>query len=130
MLRGVLNRQSLACWEQPETRSKVASCSDHRRPTIYLSSASRLPSELHILIPTDHTPPTMAPSAVRSRFVLLALFAMALFTFLILSGHRSIDGQPSPIQQAKLNTQGGASGAVLTGHAIAPKLGNATAKYG
>lgn len=71
----------------------------------------------------------MAPPAIRSRFVLLALFGVALFTFLILSGHRSIDGQPSPIQQAKLDKQVGSSGAVPTGHAIAPKLGNATAKY-
>ncbi|KAF9730689.1 hypothetical protein PMIN06_004181 [Paraphaeosphaeria minitans] len=71
----------------------------------------------------------MAPPAVRSRFVLLALFGMALFTFLILGGHRSMGGQPSPVQQAKLNIQGeGSSSALLTGHAIAPKLGNATAK--
>lgn len=71
----------------------------------------------------------MAPSAVRSRFVVLALFAMAVFTFLFFGGHER--SQPSPMQEAKLNKAGGeSSGAVLTGHAIAPKLGNATAKHG
>ncbi|KAF2684679.1 FAD dependent sulfhydryl oxidase Erv2 [Lentithecium fluviatile CBS 122367] len=71
----------------------------------------------------------MAPTGTRSRFVLLALFCIAMFSFLLLEGHREPPGFPSPIEQAKHSGSGGAqSGAVLTGHAIAPKLGNATAK--
>jgi FAD-linked sulfhydryl oxidase len=72
----------------------------------------------------------MTPTAARSRFVLLALFCIALFSILLLEGHRKPPGFPSPIAQAKTGGSGGPqSGAVLTGHAIAPKLGNATAKY-
>lgn len=72
----------------------------------------------------------MVSSGTRSRFVLLALFCIALFSMLLLEGHREPPGFPSPIDQAKHAKSGGTqSGAVLTGHAIAPKLGNATAKY-
>lgn len=73
----------------------------------------------------------MAPSAARSRFVLLALFGMLVFTFLLFGGHGSPADQISSRAQAILKDEessGGSSGAVLTGHAIAPKLGNATAK--
>ena len=117
----------LARWGQSEThpKSTVAQTTGFLRytydPQPRFPFDFRIPSNIFLI---------MAPSAARSRFVLLALFGMALFTFLILGAHRSVDGQPSPIQQAKLNKQGGgSSGAVLTGHAIAPKLGNATAKY-
>ncbi|KAF1949358.1 hypothetical protein CC80DRAFT_273501 [Byssothecium circinans] len=75
----------------------------------------------------------MAPPAAKSRFVLLAVFIAALFLFVRLEGHRAAPGQPSPIEQAKKAASstpsgGPSSGAALTGHAIAPKLGNATAK--
>lgn len=73
----------------------------------------------------------MAPSAARSRFVLLALFGMLVFTFLLFGGHGSSADGLSSRSQAVLNNEGSSgvsSGAVLTGHAIAPKLGNATAK--
>ncbi|KAF1971402.1 FAD dependent sulfhydryl oxidase Erv2 [Bimuria novae-zelandiae CBS 107.79] len=71
----------------------------------------------------------MAPAAARSRFVLLALFGMAVFTFLLFGGHRPSDAHLSLINPSSSNRAGsGSSGAVLTGHAIAPRLGNATAK--
>ena len=72
----------------------------------------------------------MAPSAARSRFVLLALFVMAVFTFLLLGGHHSSNDPVTPRAQTVLGDDTkGSSGSLLTGHAIAPKLGNATAKY-
>ncbi|KAF2644233.1 hypothetical protein P280DRAFT_227744 [Massarina eburnea CBS 473.64] len=75
----------------------------------------------------------MAHPAAKSRFVLLAFFVIALFLFVRLEGYRAA---PSPVPQAKEGTSdakegtsgGSSSGALLTGHAIAPKLGNATAK--
>ncbi|KAH5221772.1 sulfhydryl oxidase [Parastagonospora nodorum] len=59
----------------------------------------------------------------RSRFVILALLVFAIFGFLLYQApsHLSLT---TPHEQQRDNT----SGAVLTGHAIAPKLGNATAK--
>ncbi|PSN65606.1 FAD-linked sulfhydryl oxidase-like protein ERV2 [Corynespora cassiicola Philippines] len=62
-------------------------------------------------------------TGVKSRFALLALFLLAMFTFLLIGSYQG-PGQPAPIRASK----GKNSGAVLTGHAIAPKLGNATAK--
>lgn len=70
----------------------------------------------------------MAPAPTRSRFVILALFAMAVFTFMLLTGNRPTYGEPS----LQVNTKQDGhipNGAILQGHAIAPKLGNATAKY-
>lgn len=75
----------------------------------------------------------MAPPAVKGRFLLFALFVIALFLFVRLESNRAPPGQLPPIQQAKESKAGASSntpsGASLTGHAIAPKLGNATAKY-
>ncbi|KAF2242770.1 FAD dependent sulfhydryl oxidase Erv2, partial [Trematosphaeria pertusa] len=60
---------------------------------------------------------------------LLALLGFAGFTILLLGAYREPPGYPAPIKQTKQGTSGGgSSGALLTGHAIAPKLGNATAK--
>lgn len=75
----------------------------------------------------------MTPTGIKSRFIVLALLGIALFSVLLLGGHRAPPGHLSPIQQAKLAHSGGSdrmsNEVVLTGHAIAPKLGNATAKY-
>ena len=66
-----------------------------------------------------------------SRFALLALVVFAALSFLFLGPYKAqlpnaasivYDGQ----QQSRSS---GDSQALLTGHAIAPKLGNATAKY-
>ncbi|PVH97790.1 hypothetical protein DM02DRAFT_67402 [Periconia macrospinosa] len=67
----------------------------------------------------------MAPPGIKGRFLVFALFVIALFLFVRLESHRAPPGQLSPIEQAKKKP---ASGPSLTGHAIAPKLGNATAK--
>jgi hypothetical protein len=59
----------------------------------------------------------------RGRFVVLALLAFAICGFVLYQ---------APLSHLSLPQQYGQShtiGAQLTGHAIAPKLGNATAKY-
>jgi len=61
----------------------------------------------------------------RSRFVVLALLVFAIFGFLLYQAPLSHLSLTTPREQQGDNT----SGAVLTGHAIAPKLENATAKY-
>jgi hypothetical protein len=61
----------------------------------------------------------------RSRFLALALLVFAICAFLYYEAplsHLSFTAQTG-------QWEGHTSGAVLTGHAIAPKLGNATAKY-
>jgi hypothetical protein len=68
----------------------------------------------------------MRTTDFRSRFVVLALLVFAICGFLLYEaplGHMSYTPRPGQQQQ------GSTGGAVLTGHAIAPKLGNATAKY-
>ncbi|KAF1914959.1 ERV/ALR sulfhydryl oxidase domain-containing protein [Ampelomyces quisqualis] len=60
----------------------------------------------------------------RGRFLALALLVCAICGFLLYQAPR---GHLSQRSQIRLQ-QGNTGGAVLTGHAIAPKLGNATAK--
>tara|TARA_R110002003_G_scaffold97_18_gene7896 strand:- start:19141 stop:19431 length:291 start_codon:yes stop_codon:yes gene_type:complete len=65
----------------------------------------------------------------KGRFIVLALLVFAICTFLFYQvplSHLS-SRTPQLVQQGR--TDGATSGAVLTGHAIAPKLGNETAKY-
>jgi FAD-linked sulfhydryl oxidase len=66
-------------------------------------------------------------SSSRNRIIILALAAFATFVF-FLHVYQAPFGHIPHLQQAAPQ-QSIASGAVLTGHAIAPKLGNATAKY-
>ncbi|KAJ4370679.1 hypothetical protein N0V83_005200 [Neocucurbitaria cava] len=63
----------------------------------------------------------------KARFVVLALLVFAFFSFLLLGPYKVTPGHLSSTEQARQN-HGQPSGALLTGHAIAPKLGNATAK--
>lgn len=62
-------------------------------------------------------------SGAKGRFVALALFVICLLGFILYRGPYE---QLSTIRRGAKQTP--SSGAVLTGHAIAPKLGNATAK--
>lgn len=61
-----------------------------------------------------------------SRFALSALLVFAALSFLFLGPYSA--RLPSASSIIHDGTQG-RSEALLTGHAIAPKLGNATAKY-
>jgi FAD-linked sulfhydryl oxidase len=61
----------------------------------------------------------------RGRFVVLALAVFAICALLLYQAPLSHLSHPQQPGQQQSHT----SGAVLTGHAIAPKLGNATAKY-
>lgn len=63
------------------------------------------------------------PTDFKGRFVALALLVFAICAILLYQTPLSHLSLPA-VQQAGSN-----GGAVLTGHAIAPKLGNATAKY-
>ncbi|KAF1945472.1 FAD dependent sulfhydryl oxidase Erv2 [Clathrospora elynae] len=66
-------------------------------------------------------------TSLKARFAVLALFVLAFFSFLLLGPYQIAPGHLSPTTTSG-QKQGHTSGAVLTGHAIAPKLGNATAK--
>lgn len=67
-------------------------------------------------------------SGLKARFALAALLVIAFVSFLVLGPYKVTPGQLSPTTLLG-QPQDHTSGAVLTGHAIAPKLGNATAKY-
>jgi hypothetical protein len=67
-------------------------------------------------------------TSLRARFVVLALLVFAFFSFLLLGPYKVTPGHLSPSQPTDAQ-QWNSGGAVLTGHAIAPRLGNATAKY-
>ena len=62
--------------------------------------------------------------------MLLFILAAAFLSILFIGSYREAsDGaQPKPLLDGKQGGQGNTNAAVLTGHAIAPKLGNATAK--
>ena len=64
----------------------------------------------------------------RARFAVLAVLAMALCSFFLLGPYKVAPGYS--IHAATGRDLGHTSQSLLTGHAIAPKLGNATAKYG
>jgi FAD-linked sulfhydryl oxidase len=67
----------------------------------------------------------------RNRFIVLALLVFAALSFLLLGPYKTPLGHVSSTGQYE-QRQGGSGktdGALLTGHAIAPKLGNATVKY-
>jgi FAD-linked sulfhydryl oxidase len=66
-------------------------------------------------------------SSTRNRIIILALTTFAAFVF-FLHVYQAPFGHIAHLQQVAPQ-QSIASGALLTGHAIAPKLGNATAKY-
>jgi FAD-linked sulfhydryl oxidase len=82
---------------------------------------SYLLADISFPIYTDMLPTT----GIKGRFILLALCIFAALTFLF---YQAPFGHLPTIQQGA-HQQSNSSGAVLTGHAIAPKLGNATAKY-
>jgi FAD-linked sulfhydryl oxidase len=68
----------------------------------------------------------MRISGPRARFVVLALVVCALCSFILVGPYKV-----TPAHLASTSTEkklGRTSEAVLTGHAIAPKLKNATAK--
>lgn len=66
-----------------------------------------------------------------NRFVLLALIVFAALSFLFLGPYRAqLPNAASIVQDAQQQSRSsGDSQVLLTGHSIAPKLGNATAKY-
>lgn len=73
----------------------------------------------------------MMPTGATRRLLLLAIIlASAFVCVLYLASYREPPGgrQPAPIVPGK-DSKSNYNGASLTGHAIAPKLGNATAKY-
>jgi FAD-linked sulfhydryl oxidase len=67
-------------------------------------------------------------TGIRGRSIVLALLVFAVVAFLFYQApNQAPFGRRPTLQQGALQ-QSNATGAVLTGHAIAPKLGNATAK--
>lgn len=72
----------------------------------------------------------MIGTGARNRFLMLFVLGVAFVSILLLSSYREPPGgrQPPPIVPGK-DSESNYNGASLTGHAIAPKLGNATAKY-
>lgn len=66
-------------------------------------------------------------TGLKARFAALALLIFAFFSFLLLGPYTVTPGHLSRAEQTGQH-QIQTSGALLTGHAIAPKLGNATAK--
>lgn len=72
----------------------------------------------------------MVSTGAAKRILLLAILAVAFITILILGSYKEPPGgfQPAPIMPGK-DSSSNQNGASLTGHAIAPKLGNETAKY-
>ncbi|KAF2854668.1 hypothetical protein T440DRAFT_240342 [Plenodomus tracheiphilus IPT5] len=66
-------------------------------------------------------------TSIKARFALLVVSVFAIVSFLLLGPYRVTSGHLSPTATL-WKSQGHASEAILTGHAIAPKLGNATAK--
>lgn len=73
----------------------------------------------------------MIPTGASRRFVVLFLLAAAFVSVLFIGSHRERpDGlQPPPLVPTKGGELVAPKPPPLTGHAIAPKLGNATAKY-
>jgi hypothetical protein len=69
----------------------------------------------------------MRISGPRARFALLALVVFALCSFVLVGPYKVTPSHLAPTSVEK--KLGRTSEAVLTGHAIAPKLENATAKY-
>lgn len=73
----------------------------------------------------------MVSTGVKSRLLLLILLFIVFISVLILGSHREPPGgfQPAPIAPGtKHSSSSQKNSAALTGHAIAPKLGNETAK--
>ncbi|KAI8935907.1 hypothetical protein NX059_007418 [Plenodomus lindquistii] len=66
-------------------------------------------------------------TSIKARFALIAVSAFAIASFLLLGPYRATSGHLAPTATL-WKPQSHASEALLTGHAIAPKLGNATAK--
>jgi FAD-linked sulfhydryl oxidase len=65
-----------------------------------------------------------------NRFALLALLVFAALSFLFLGPYKArLPNVPSITHDGQQTRSSGDSQALLTGHAIAPKLGNETAKY-
>lgn len=68
----------------------------------------------------------MVSTGVKTRLLLLIVLFVAFISVLILGSHHE-PPQPAPIAPGK-HSSSNQNGAALTGHAIAPKLGNETAK--
>lgn len=65
-----------------------------------------------------------------NRFALLALVVFAALSFLFLGPYKGqLPNAASIVHDVQQSRSSGGSQTLLTGHAIAPKLGNATAKY-
>jgi len=95
-----------------------------RRQNEQLDSAPHVSALTVVPSPRIRPSSTMLrASSVKARIALITVLALALVSFLSLGPYRvASHGLWKP--------RGHATGAVLTGHAIAPALGNATAKYG
>jgi hypothetical protein len=72
----------------------------------------------------------MVSTGIKTRFFLLLVLFFAFISVLILRSYRHTPGglQPAPLAHGKPSASH-QNAASLTGHAIAPKLGNETAKY-
>lgn len=66
-------------------------------------------------------------AGLRARFAVVAILVMALCSFLLLGPYKVTPGHLAFTTPGR--DLGHTSQSLLTGHAIAPKLGNATAKY-
>lgn len=85
-------------------------------------------SPTHFLFLSYYNTHTMIRS---SRFAILALFVFVALSFLFLGPYKAQLSSATSIYHdgQQQSRSSGDSQALLTGHAIAPKLGNATAKY-
>jgi FAD-linked sulfhydryl oxidase len=70
----------------------------------------------------------MRISGPRARFVVLALVVCALCSFILVGPYKVTPAHLASTSTSTEKKLGRTSEAVLTGHAIAPKLENATAK--
>jgi FAD-linked sulfhydryl oxidase len=66
-------------------------------------------------------------AGLRARFAVVAVLVMVLCSLLLLGPYKVAPGHLALATAGR--DAGPASGSLLTGHAIAPKLGNETAKY-
>jgi hypothetical protein len=84
------------------------------------------------LLASEYKQTMIRTTGPRNRFVVLALLVFAGLSFLLLGPYQTPLGHVSSAVHSEQQRQSGSgktNGAILTGHAIAPKLGNATVKY-
>jgi hypothetical protein len=68
-------------------------------------------------------------TGLRARFVVFALVVFVLCSLILVGPYKVTPAHLASTSTSTEKTLGRTSAAVLKGHAIAPKLGNATAKY-